>query len=148
MSVSLKAKTEIKVRFNEVDSLRIVWHGHYLKYLEEAREAFGQKYEMGYMDVERNGFVTPIVKVDIDYKQQLNYGDSCVIEIEYIDTAAAKLVFKYTLYRKKDMVVVAKARTIQVFLDAKTRELSLNHPDFGLAWKQKWGLINDGESQK
>ncbi len=31
MSVSLKAKTEIKVRFNEVDSLRIVWHGHYVK---------------------------------------------------------------------------------------------------------------------
>jgi len=148
MSVSLKAKTEIKVRFNEVDSLRIVWHGHYVKYLEEAREAFGLKYEMGYLDVEKNGFVTPIVKVDIDYKQPLRYGDSCVIEVEYIDTAAAKLIFEYTLYRKKDMLVVAKAKTVQVFLDAKTMELSLNYPDFGLAWKRKWAVIDDKESQK
>ncbi|MCK5775320.1 MAG: acyl-CoA thioesterase [Bacteroidales bacterium] len=138
MSVSLKAKIEIKVRFNEVDSLRIVWHGHYIKYLEEAREAFGQKYGMGYLDVEKNGYVTPIVKVDIDYKQPLRYGDSCIAEIQYVDTAAAKLVFNYTLYRKSDMVIVAKAKTIQVFLDAKSMSLSLNHPEFGLAWKRKW----------
>lgn len=143
MAVSLKAKTEIRVRFNEVDSLRIVWHGHYVKYLEEAREAFGRKYEMGYLDVEKNGYVTPIVKVDIDYKQPLRYGDTCISEIEYVDTAAAKLVFNYILYRKKDMVIVAKAKTIQVFLNAKSMELSLNHPEFGLVWKRKWGLTVD-----
>jgi len=136
----LKTKTEVKVRFNEVDSLRIVWHGHYVKYLEEAREAFGQKYEMGYLDIENQGYASPIVKVDIDYKQQLRYGDTCVIEVEYVPTAAAKLVFQYTLYRKSDMVVVAKAKTIQVFLNLKTMELSLNNPPFGLEWKKKWGV--------
>jgi acyl-CoA thioester hydrolase len=140
MAVTLKAKTEIKVRFNEVDSLRIVWHGHYVKYLEEAREVFGKKYEMGYLDIEKQGYASPIVKVDIDYKQQLRYGDICVAEVEYVDTAAAKLIFLYTLYRKSDMVVVAKAKTIQVFLDLKTMELSLNNPQFGLDWKKKWGV--------
>ncbi|NPD45296.1 MULTISPECIES: thioesterase family protein [unclassified Lentimicrobium] len=143
MSVILKAQTEIKVRFNEVDSLRIVWHGHYVKYLEEAREAFGAKYEMGYLDVEKHGFVSPIVKVDIDYKQQLRYGDTVIAEAEYVNTAAAKLMFKYRLYRKSDGVQVAKAKTIQVFLDIKNLELSLNHPAFGIEWKKKWGLIED-----
>lgn len=141
MSVILKAQTEIKVRFNEVDSLRIVWHGHYVKYLEEAREAFGAKYEMGYLDVEKHGFASPIVKVDIDYKQQLRYGDSVIAEAEYVNTAAAKLMFKYRLYRKSDGVLVAKAKTIQVFLNIKDFELSLNHPAFGITWKKKWGLI-------
>ncbi|NOR88194.1 MAG: acyl-CoA thioesterase [Bacteroidales bacterium] len=138
MSVVLKVKTEIKIRFNEVDSLRIVWHGHYVKYLEEAREAFGMKYEMGYQDVEKHGYATPIVKVDIDYKQQLRYGDICIAEAEYVDSAAAKLIFHYTLYRKSDMVIVAKAKTIQVFLSLENMELSLNHPQFGLDWKKKW----------
>ena len=142
MPTILKAQTEIKVRFNEVDSLRIVWHGHYVKYLEEAREAFGQKYGMGYLDIEKHGFVSPIVKVDIDYKQQLRYGDICISEAQYVDNAAAKLVFKYTLYRKSDMAIVAKATTIQVFLNIKTMELSLNHPQFGLDWKKKWKVAN------
>ena len=141
MSVSLKAQAEIKIRFNEVDSLRIVWHGHYVKYLEEAREAFGQKYEMGYLDIEKHGYASPIVKIDIDYKQQLRYGDTVVAEVEYIDSAAAKLVFHYSLFRKSDMTLVAKAKTIQVFLDLKDMELSLNHPAFGIEWKKKWGLI-------
>ena len=39
----------INIRFHEVDSLRIVWHGHYLKYFEDGREAFGRKYGIGYM---------------------------------------------------------------------------------------------------
>lgn len=141
MRVALKAQTEIKVRFNEVDSLRIVWHGHYVKYLEEAREAFGQKYEMGYLDIEEHGYASPIVKVDIDYKQPLRYGDTVVAEVEYIDSAAAKLVFQYTLYRKSDRAIVAKAKTIQVFLDLKDMELSLNHPAFGIEWKKKWGIL-------
>jgi len=140
MSVVLKAQTEIRVRFNEVDSLRIVWHGHYIKYLEEAREAFAQKYEMGYLDIEKHGFVSPIVKVDIDYKQQLHYGDICIAEAEYIDTPAAKLIFHYTLYRKSDGQIVAKAKTIQVFLDIHTMGLSLNQPQFGIDWKKKWGI--------
>lgn len=142
MSEKLSAQTEIRVRFNEVDSLRIVWHGHYVKYLEEAREVFGKKYEMGYLDIEKHGYASPIVKVDIDYKQQLRYGDEVIVEAEYVDTAAAKLVFQYTLWRKKDMAVVAKAKTIQVFLDLKTLELSLNHPKFGIDWKKKWGVID------
>ncbi|OYT16634.1 MAG: 4-hydroxybenzoyl-CoA thioesterase [Bacteroidetes bacterium 4572_77] len=144
-SVSLKSRTEIKVRFSEVDSLRIVWHGHYVQYLEEGRENFGKKYEIGYQDMEKHGYASPIVKVDIDYKQQLRYGDSLIVETEYVDTPAAKLIFAYTLYRKSDMVIVAKAKTIQVFLDLKNMELSLNHPSFGMAWKKKWGLLPQKE---
>ena len=36
MSVVLKDRTEIKVRFGEVDSMGIVWHGNYVKYIEES----------------------------------------------------------------------------------------------------------------
>jgi len=47
----LKASTEIEVRFSEVDSMNIVWHGAYSLYFEDAREAFGKKYGLGYLDI-------------------------------------------------------------------------------------------------
>jgi len=47
---ALIAQIEIPVRFCEIDPLSIVWHGHYLKYFEEAREAFGRKYGLGYQE--------------------------------------------------------------------------------------------------
>lgn len=137
---TLSQTAEIKVRFNEVDSLRIVWHGHYVKYLEEAREVFGKTYSIGYLDVEKAGFATPIVKVDIDYKRQLRYGDTAIVEATYVDSEAAKLIFDYRIRRKSNNEIIATARTIQVFLFLDTRELSLNQPEFMLNWKTKNGF--------
>jgi len=137
---ALSKMAEIDVRFSEVDSLRIVWHGHYIKYLEEARESFGKDYKIGYCDVEKAGFVTPIVKVDIDYKKQLRYGDTALVEATYVDSEAAKLIFDYVIKRKSNNEIIATARTIQVFLFLESRELSLNQPDFMIDWKKQNGF--------
>jgi len=138
----LKHTTEVPIRFSEVDSLRIVWHGHYVKYLEEGREAFGRTYELGYPDVEKAGYATPIVKVDIDYKRQLRYGDIAIVETTYIDSDAAKLIFDYVIRKKSTNEIVATARTIQVFLFLDSRELSLNIPAFMEDWKKKYKIAS------
>ena len=39
----LKASRMLEIRFSEVDSMKIVWHGSYAKYFEDAREAFGKE---------------------------------------------------------------------------------------------------------
>lgn len=135
----LEAETTVPVRFSEVDSLRIVWHGHYVRYFEDAREAFGIKYDLRYLDVYDLGYVTPIVKVTCDYKKPLKYGDHALIKITYVDTPAAKLIFKYEIYRAENMELVATGETIQVFLDTNS-ELYIAVPDFLNAWKTKWGL--------
>ncbi len=43
----LEVTTQVRVRFQEVDSLRVVWHGHYLSYCEEGRTAFGREFGFG-----------------------------------------------------------------------------------------------------
>lgn len=40
---------EFDIRFSEVDSMNVVWHGSYPLYFEDAREAFGRKYGLGYL---------------------------------------------------------------------------------------------------
>ncbi|NPA44534.1 MAG: acyl-CoA thioesterase, partial [Chlorobi bacterium] len=111
-------KTDIKIRFGEVDSMGIVWHGNYVKYLEDAREEFGKKYGLGYMDVYNNyGFMLPIVKLDIDYKNQLFYGDEAEMTISIIENPASKLIFEYELRRKKDNLLILNAISIQVFMN-------------------------------
>ena len=43
----LVAHTQVRVRFQEVDSLRVVWHGHYLSYCEEGRQNPGKSARVG-----------------------------------------------------------------------------------------------------
>lgn len=132
--------TETYVRFSEVDSMAVVWHGNYIKYLEDGREAFGREFGIGYNDVFERGFMTPIVKLDINYTKQTKYGEQVVIETKFVRTDAAKIIFDYKIWRKSDNAVVLKARSIQVFIDLKG-EMEISNPEFYIEWQRKFGLV-------
>ncbi len=137
MSNKLSIKTEILVRFNEADPLGIVWHGHYIRYFEDGREAFGKEYGIGYLDFYKRGFVIPVVQVSCDFKKSLRYGDTVVIETTFTPCDAAKLLFSYKLYNKKTHQLVAAGSSVQVFLDSKESTLQLINPPFFESWKNK-----------
>jgi acyl-CoA thioester hydrolase len=136
VETGLMDRTETRIRFSEVDSIGIVWHGHFVKYLEDGRESFGRKYQLGYFDVYEHGLLTPIVKLDMDYRLRVRYGEEIVIETKYVNSAAAKIVFHYTIYRKSDHAVVLTATSIQVFVNEEG-QLELVNPAFYLEWKKK-----------
>jgi acyl-CoA thioester hydrolase len=129
-----------KIRFSEVDSMKVVWHGNYLKFLEDGREAFGNQYHLGYYDVYEHGFMTPVVKLDLNYKNTLSYLDEIAIETEFINTAAAKILFNYKIFRVSDNKVVLTANSTQAFIDLDG-VLQLTNPDFYVKWKKRWGLL-------
>lgn len=122
-----------------MDSLGIVWHGNYVSYLEEGREAFGREFGLGYYDVFDHGFAIPIVKLDMDFKLQVNYGEKIIIETTFVNNKAAKIMFDYTIYRSSDDRVVLTAKTTQVFLNEEGM-LEIINPDFFLKWKFRMGL--------
>ena len=140
MSTVLKDRTEVKVRFGEVDSMGIVWHGNYVKYIEEGRESFGRKFGISYMDIYSNDVMTPVVNMNVDFKKQVHYGDQLIIETEFVDQPAAKILFRYKIFRKLDNELVATAETTQVYIDLN-REILLYNPEFIMDWKRKVGLM-------
>lgn len=119
-----------------MDALGIVWHGHYVKFMEDGREAFGKQFGLAYLDVYGHGFATPIVHMALDYKKTVKYGDSVRIETSFIDSPAAKIIFKYRIFRLSDGELVAEAETIQVFINMQ-HELFITVPEFFAEWKRK-----------
>jgi acyl-CoA thioester hydrolase len=134
---TLSCRTLTKVRFNEVDSLGITWHGHYVRYFEDGREAFGEEYGLRYLDYYQHGLATPIVSLHCDYKKPLRYGETALIETSFRDHPAAKVHFDYRIFNADTNELVASGATVQVFLDIESRELLLNTPAFFENWKQQ-----------
>lgn len=135
---ALKAEREIAVRFSEVDSMQIVWHGNYVQYFEDGREAFGDRYDLNFLKIyEQYGLLTPIVKLSCDYKYSLRYGEKAIVETTYIESPAAKVVFDYRIFRASNSELVTTGRTIQVFISPEG-ELQLTVPPFLEEWKEKW----------
>ena len=137
---ALTNRTTLRVRFSEVDSMEVVWHGEYVRYMEDGREAFGRQYGIGYTDIRDAGYVVPIVELDLQYKQFLKYGESAIVETRYIRTDAAKILFEYVIFRESDETVVATGSSMQVFVNKATGLLELNNPDFYKMWKEKWEI--------
>ena len=135
---ALTNRTTLRVRFSEVDSMEVVWHGEYVRYMEDGREAFGRQYGIGYTEIRDAGYVVPIVELNIQYKQSLKYRR--FREKWYIRTEAAKILFEYIIFRESDGAVVATGSSTQVFVDSRTGELELNNPDFYQAWREKWNI--------
>src|SRR6187549_1509077 len=101
MKKELTDRTEIPVRFNEADPLGIVWHGHYVRYFEDGREAFGKQFGLAYLDFFEHGIVVPIVSMQCDFKKPLRYGDTMKLVTTFESSPAAKLLFKYQIYHSK-----------------------------------------------
>ena len=139
-TAALTDRTTVRVRFSEIDSIQIVWHGEYVRYFEDGRESFGKHYGLGYMDIYGEGYMVPIVDLNCQFKQPLSFGEEVIIETQYISCEAAKIQFEYVLYRATDNNIVATGSTTQVFLN-KDKELELITPTFYQEWKKKWNIL-------
>ncbi|RDK88739.1 acyl-CoA thioester hydrolase [Marinirhabdus gelatinilytica] len=133
---------QIRVRFVETDPLGIVWHGNYIQYFEDGREAFGRHHGISYLDQKDQGFATPIVKSTSEHKLPLRYGDVATIKTIYVDSPAAKMIFRYEIYNPENQLVCT-GETIQVFVALDSGELSLTLPEFFIDWKKKEGLLDE-----
>jgi len=136
----LIALKEFEVRFSEVDSMGIVWHGSYAKYFEDGREEFGKKYGIGYMDIFRSGFYAPLVELNFQFKKPLPYETKAVVETKYINTPSAKIQFEYRIFLPEDNSLICTGTSTQVFLD-KNYQLIWFTPTFYDEWKAKFGLL-------
>lgn len=136
----LIVEKEIEVRFSEVDSMNIVWHGSYMQYFEDAREEFGRKYKLGYQDIYNNGFYAPLVDISFQYKQPIFYGEKVKVIIKYVYKESSKIVFEYIIKDSEGNIRTTGIST-QVFLDMDYKLLWYK-PEYYTDWQNK-ALVYD-----
>lgn len=136
----LLATAHITVRFHECDPLGIVWHGNYLKYFEEGREAFSKKFNFDFQHFYDLGYSTPLIHAESTFKKPLRYKDTAIVEVHYRATDAAKIIFHYVIRNESSGEVICTGATTQVFVTNGSMELSLIVPDFITEWMVEVGL--------
>ena len=139
----LECSLDIKIRFSETDAMGVVWHGNYLKFFEDAREEFGTKFSIEYLQMHDEGYFAPIVNSEISHKAPVYYGEKIRVKVQMIKSKASKMIFNYQVLNLNSNLIAAEGSTTQVFLDKVERVLELNKPQFFSKWeaKQDWKTI-------
>ena len=124
----LSVDTSITVPFFDVDSMNIVWHGHYCKYLEVARCNLLDKLGYNYTDMKNSGFMFPIVDMQIKYIQPLVFEQQVIVTASLVEWEY-RLKIHYMIRDALSGAVLSKAHTVQAAVDANTKMLRIGCPD-------------------
>lgn len=123
---NIVTETRIKVPFYDLDPMNIVWHGNYIKYLEEARTEFFRKLNYDYMDMYSDGIMYPIAKMDLKFIKSANFGDELVVRCILKELEPA-IVIKYEIYSGEEKIFTANS--MQIGVDVKTGESLYEAPE-------------------
>ena len=136
----LSLEYDFQVPFYDLDGIQMVWHGNYVKYMEDAREKFGAKYGFEYLHIFNNGYLAPVADMHIKYRNSARISEILTMKITYKPSRSAKMVFEYLITRKSDNAVIMEAETSQLFV---TREgvFEVSTPGFYAEWKKRWNII-------
>ena len=111
----------ITVQFYDLDPMNVVWHGNYVKYLEEARCDMLNKLGYTYEEMRKDGCAYPVATMEMKYIKPCVFNQvikvvSTVVEVEPC------LIIKYTIYDNETGEKLFKAKTMQICVDIETRK--------------------------
>ncbi|MBP1627428.1 MAG: 4-hydroxybenzoyl-CoA thioesterase [Holophagaceae bacterium] len=127
MKSYLRTETSLEVPFHDVDSMNIVWHGHYVKYLEIARTDLIRSIGLDIPQMEAMGCVWPIVSCEMKYVRPLRYGQRFRVRVDLLEHQN-RIKMAYLITDAESGAVLNRATTIQVAVKADTGELLFDTP--------------------
>jgi len=132
----LAAYIDRRVRFEEVDSIGMVWHGRYPSYFEDGRIAFGDEYGLAYSTFVEHQVMAPIAQMHFDFKSPLRFDETVTIETRLHWNESMRLDFSYII-RNKSGVTAATGYTVQLLMEPNGSVL-FAPPHWILEFREKW----------
>ena len=123
----VEATVEAHVAFHDVDVAGVVWHGHYLKYLENARWALMERLDFGLDAMIASGYAWPIVEVHVKYVHAARFGDRLSVQASLVEWQS-RLTVNYLVMHAATAERVARARTVQAAVEASSGVLQFESP--------------------
>jgi acyl-CoA thioester hydrolase len=127
MRTDLVAEIELTPAFHDIDPMEVVWHGHYMKYLELARCALLQRFDYDYPQMRESGYAWPIVDLRAKYVRSARLGQRLKVRAEIVEWEN-RLKIDYRVSDAASGEVLTRAHSIQVAVDMRTGEMCFASP--------------------
>src|SRR5436309_9087734 len=105
----LSGEVSIRVRYAETDRMGLLHHANYLVYFEQGRTELLRARGLSYKDLEDQGFLLVLVRVQVRYRSPARYDDLLTLRTTVVRATAVKIEHRYELQR--DGVLLAEGET-------------------------------------
>ncbi|MCO7570279.1 acyl-CoA thioesterase [Pseudomonas protegens] len=123
----IHADTQVLVPFFDVDTMHVVWHGHYVKYLEVARCALLDKLGHNYNQMLESGYAWPVIDLQLRYVRGAVFGQTLNVRASLVEWEN-RLKINYLITDLATGERLTRASSVQVAVEIASREMQLASP--------------------
>jgi acyl-CoA thioester hydrolase len=123
----LQAEVEVLVPFFDVDSMDVVWHGHYVKYFEMARCALLDRIGHNYVQMRDAGYAWPIIDIQLRYVRGARFNQRITVRADLVEWEN-RLKINYLISDAETGERMTRGSSVQVAVEIATREMLLASP--------------------
>ena len=100
----METTTELRVRYAETDRMGLLHHANYLVYFEQGRTELLRAQGFAYRDLEDQGFLLVLTRVQVRYRRPARYDDVVTLRTTVIRTTSVKIEHRYELFCKGELL--------------------------------------------
>ena len=123
----LHVDTEVVVPFFDIDTMHVVWHGHYVKYLEVARCALLDHIGHNYTQMLDAGYAWPVIDMQLRYVRGATFGQRINVRASLVEWEN-RLKVNYLITDLATGERLTRAVTVQVAVEIASKEMQLVSP--------------------
>ena len=118
----IKSLTTIRVRYGEVDQMGFLYYGNYALFYEVARAAMIREAGYPYSEMEQDGTVMPVVKMNAKFLKPALYDELITVETTMTELPVHPFVtFYHKLFNEKGELI-HKGEVTLTFYNPKTQK--------------------------
>ena len=122
-SLVQSSRTEITVRYAETDQMGVAHHSSYLPWFELGRTGLLREAGHAYRDMEKKGYLLPVVEYACRMRVGAEYDDLLTIETVVERLRSRTLTFSYRVFRDATLLATGWTKHLCVDPDNNIRRL-------------------------
>ncbi len=136
----MHADVIIEVPFHDVDTMNVVWHGHYLKYFEIARCKLLDQFHYNYKQMLASGYAWPVIESHVRYVQGIEFEQKIRVRA-ILKEWENRLKIEYQIFDAESGRKLTKGYTSQVAVRIESREMCFQSPQVLLEQLHAWSAF-------
>ncbi|MFN9690781.1 MAG: acyl-CoA thioesterase [Vampirovibrionales bacterium] len=113
------SKLQFKVHIYDTDCYGVMWHGNYLKWLEQARDALMVEAELD-LQMPNEGYVYPVAEQTVRFRKPAKLRDTLEVRTS-VEIKGPRLIFSQPVFRLEadgSETLIYESTTVCVVCDA------------------------------
>ena len=114
-----------KVYYYETDTMSVVHHSNFVRWIEEARTDYFDSLGFSYAKTESLGVMSPVTGMQLNFKSFARFGDTFTVRLKLVKYTGVRFVVDFSIINQNDTALM-DGQSMHAFVGKDYRPVSVS----------------------